>query len=46
MGVGAVCRPMVGVAVPCDPHGVNHIEDVDKVDEGPNGFWPCRVVEL
>ena len=34
MGVGAVCRPMVGVAVPCDPHGVNHIEDVDNVDEG------------
>ena len=36
---GAVCRPTVGAAVPCRPHGVNRVENVEYVERGN---WPWR----
>ena len=36
---GAVGRPTVGAAVPCRPHGVNRVENVEYVERGN---WPWR----
>ena len=36
---GAVGRPTVGAAVPCGPHGVNRVENVEYVERGN---WPWR----